>query len=240
MPSRATLLSAIIVASTTWSGGASAQHQYQAKGQTIGCATARAAAALSGSDPRRSDPNWVMFVMNDGHCVVITPASRWAVITFGTEMLMRNVVPGDGRQFYIPAVDLRELFPEAPPPVSTRAVSTKGQETFTVGRVGHANRTLKVEKRPDGTMKFDLDEWSEAGNNFSVSGVAVHVGSGWQYRDAMDSPESSARCGVNIDPRPDGGYNVSTVDGARCKASAGHNMVLYGSDTFPASSRTRH
>ncbi len=135
----------MIAASITWSGGAFAQRQYQAKGQTIGCATARATAALSGSDFRRSDPNWVTFVMNDGQCVVITPASRWAAITFGSEMLMRNVVPGDGRQFYIPAVDLKELFPKAPAPASARATSTNGQETFTVGRVGHANRTLNVE-----------------------------------------------------------------------------------------------
>lgn len=49
-PSKATLLSAMIAASITWSGGAFAQRQYQAKGQTIGCATARATAALSGSD----------------------------------------------------------------------------------------------------------------------------------------------------------------------------------------------
>ncbi len=68
----------------------------------------------------------------------------------------------------------------------------------------------------------------------------MHVGPAWQYRSDMDSPDPMARCAVNIDPRSDGGYNVSTLDGARCEALAGHNMVLYGIEVFPASSRVKH
>jgi hypothetical protein len=57
-----------------------------------------------------ADPGWVNCVMTDGHCVRITSASQWSFIAqSGTVLLMRNVVPGTGAQFYIPAAALTVL-----------------------------------------------------------------------------------------------------------------------------------
>ncbi len=239
MRARSTRFGAVVAAAAalSWNVAASGQHLYQVKENTIGCASPRAAAALSGSDPRRSDPNWVRSVMNDGGCLVVTPASRWALVRFGQDFLVRNLVPGDGRELYISAYELSEIFPATPSPAAAKPVTPRGQETFTVGRVGHANRSLTLRKMADGRLDFSLDEWTDGGDNFAVSGVADRVGGAWQYREKMASPDPDARCAVNIVPRPDGGYDVSTLEGARCEAYAGHNATLYGTDTFPRSAR---
>ena len=235
--SRLAILAALALAGSSRS--VAAQTLFQVREPTIGCSTPRAAAALSGSDPRRNDPGWVDYVMRDGRCVQITPASRWALVAPGPEMLMRNVVPGDGQTFYIPGHDLLALSRQPAAPPRPPRTAGAGQQKFMVGRIGRANRSLTVQNNPDGSINFSLDEWSDAGNNFSVSGVAQRVGAEWQYRDAMDSSDAAGRCGVDIAARSDNGYDVSTVDGARCEGLAGHNMVLYGVDSFPGSSRTR-
>ena len=152
MRARSTRFGAVAAAAAalSWNVAASGQHLYRVKENMIGCASPRAAAALSSSDPRRSDPNWVRSVMNDGGCLVVTPASRWALVRFGQDFLVRNVVPGDGRELYISAYELSEIFPATPSPAAAKPVTLRGQETFTVGRVGHANRSLTLRKMADG------------------------------------------------------------------------------------------
>jgi hypothetical protein len=75
-----------------------------------------------------------------------------------------------------------------------------------------------------------------AGSNFGVGGIAPRSGIGWAYRDQMNSPDPDQRCGVDI-LGGKGTYRVSTVEGARCEAMAGHGAVLYGTDVFPLGTR---
>ena len=90
-----------------------AQTLYQARKPTVGCVNPRATAALTGNDPRRGEPAWVSFVMRDGRCVQITPASRWALVSPGPMMLLRNVVPGTGAKFYVAEAELAAVRPLA-------------------------------------------------------------------------------------------------------------------------------
>lgn len=99
---------------------------YQARAPTVGCASERAARALSAGDSRMADPGWVQFVMTDGHCVRITSASQWSLVAqSGTLLLMRNVVPGTGAQFYIPAAALTALGGPAAQPAPAPGSATR-------------------------------------------------------------------------------------------------------------------
>jgi hypothetical protein len=70
-----------------------------------------------------------------------------------------------------------------------------------------------------------------------VGGIAPRSGTGWAYRDQMNSPDPNQRCGIDIQLDAKGTYRVSTVEGARCEGYAGHGAVLYGTVVFPPRSR---
>jgi len=63
-----------------------------------------------------------------------------------------------------------------------------------------ANRfdMLLAQPRPDGSLAFALSSWTPGGSNFGVGGIAPRSGTGWAYRDQMNSPDPSQRCGVDI------------------------------------------
>lgn len=73
-----------VVASLVWSGavlGQPAPQLFRVTHDTFGCANPRATGALTNrADPRQSDPEWVAFVVSDGHCVNITPRSLWRLV----------------------------------------------------------------------------------------------------------------------------------------------------------------
>jgi len=96
---------------------------------------------------------------------------------------------------------------------------------------------LLAQPRPDGSLAFALSSWTPDGSNFGVGGIALRSGTGWAYRDLMNSPDPKQRCGIDIQLDGKGTYRVSTVEGARCEANAGHGAVLYGMDVFPPGSR---
>ena len=96
---------------------------------------------------------------------------------------------------------------------------------------------LLAQPRPDGSLAFALSSWTPDGSNFGVGGIAPRSGTGWAYRDQMNSPDPNQRCGIDIQLDGKGTYRVSTVEGARCEGYAGHGAVLYGTDVFPPGSR---
>ena len=102
---------------------------------------------------------------------------------------------------------------------------------------GNSYDMLLARPNRDGGLEFALTSWTAKGSNFSVSGTARPSGRGWRYEANMNSPDPNQRCAVVVDRMPDGGFQVVTVEGARCEANAGHGAVLYGTDTFPAASR---
>lgn len=65
------------------------------------CANARATAALGGSDPRRADPSWVAFVVNDGHCTHIEAEASVSVIEQTGALSQIEYPPGSGQRLFI-------------------------------------------------------------------------------------------------------------------------------------------
>ena len=102
---------------------------------------------------------------------------------------------------------------------------------------GNSYSMLLARPNRDGSLEFGLTSWAANGSNFSVNGTARPNGRGWRYEESMNSPDPNQRCAVVINRMPDGGFQVDTVEGARCEADAGHGAALYAADAFPAASR---
>ncbi|HTW29556.1 MAG TPA: hypothetical protein VME92_20695 [Acetobacteraceae bacterium] len=167
------IVAPVALACVTAGHGAFAQTLYRARGNTIGCVNPRATQALTSNDPRRYDPNWVAYVMSDGRCARITPASRWTLLArSGGTVLMRNVVPGTGAEFYVPRWAMAALAPnpphaavaaprpsELPPipeywdPAGTAAAAFTGIVTFKPDTITFENgQSLPLS--PDGTVPY--------------------------------------------------------------------------------------
>jgi hypothetical protein len=117
-------------------------------------------------------------------------------------------------------------------PVSAAPRSGK----FCVVRPDKTYDMLLVRPRSDGGLDFAVDYWTNEGSFFGVEGTAAKAVKGWEMQSDLNAADSTQRCAVVIRPAG-GGYNVSTVEGARCESLAGHNAVLYGTLTFPARTR---
>ncbi len=102
---------------------------------------------------------------------------------------------------------------------------------------GNSYDMLLARPNRNGSLEFGLTSWTAEGSNFSVNGTARSSGRGWRYEENMNSPDPNQRCAVVIDRTSDGGFQIATVEGARCEANAGHGAALYGTDSFPAASR---
>lgn len=91
--------------------------------------------------------------------------------------------------------------------------------------------------RPKGKdLVFALSWWTPYDTFFGVTGTAKPASSGWRFEENLNAADPRERCAVVITAE-DGGYRVSTVDGARCESLAGHNAVLYGTISFSPASR---
>lgn len=82
----------------------------------IACANARATAALGGSDPRRADPSWVAFVVNDGHCTRIEAGASVSVIGQAGNMSQVEYPRGSGQQLFVAST---AILPDTAPPTPT-------------------------------------------------------------------------------------------------------------------------
>jgi hypothetical protein len=149
---------------------ASAQPLYQARYPTYACASDRATIALTRNDPRMSDSGWVNYVMGNGQCVQVTPNSQWAMVhPSGSLVLLRNVVPGSGAEFYFSRTAMIAL--GGPPPPSQPAASGRvekwdpydhatiailGRVTFSPTRITfEGGKSLPLQA--EGTMPFATD-----------------------------------------------------------------------------------
>lgn len=126
-----------------------------------------------------------------------------------------------------------------PPPPDADASSPAGPPSgrYCVFGSGNSYEMLLARPNRDGSLAFGLTSWTANGSNFSVAGTARPSGQGWRYEENMTSADPDQRCAVVVDRTPDGGFQVATVEGARCEALAGHGAVLYGTDVFPPASR---
>lgn len=116
----------------------------------------------------------------------------------------------------------------------TKAIPTEGKYCL----FGPGNSYDMLVVRDGGvSLEFGLSSWLPNGSNFSVSGSAMPVETGWRYESGMKSRDKTERCAVTIERTPDGTYRVATVEGARCEAYAGHGAVLEGTNSFPPESR---
>jgi len=74
-------LIAISVSATNVAVGQPGPQLFRVRHNTYGCANPRATRVLTNrEDPRQADPDWVAFVVDDGHCVAITPRSQWRLV----------------------------------------------------------------------------------------------------------------------------------------------------------------
>ena len=90
----------------------------------IACANARATAALGGSDPRRADPSWVAFVVNDGHCIRIEAGAPVSVIGQTGSISQVEYPHGSGQRLFVASA---AVLPDAAPP--TPAPPAAGETT---------------------------------------------------------------------------------------------------------------
>ena len=221
---------------------ADAQALYQAREPTVACINPRATAALTSNDPRRGDPGWINYVMQDGRCVQITPASRWELVKPGPIMLMRNVVPGTGAEFYIASGALAALQPVRVPAPSTPYVSpprtaTTGDTNGSKYCTDRNSTMLLVRPDPNGDLQFGVSSWDSRGHFFGESGTALAEGSGsWVYRNAMNDPDPLARCEMRI-TRQGAGYSAWVTPEGPCQADQGFSPNPNARLVFPASSR---
>src|SRR6266478_6549061 len=88
--------------------------------------------------------------------------------------------------------------------------ATAGPESgkYCVFGKGNSYSMLLAQPRPDGSLAFALSSWTPEGSNFSVGGIAPRSGTGWAYRDQMNSPDPNQRCGVDIQLDGKGTYRV--------------------------------
>jgi hypothetical protein len=215
---------------------AAAQPSYEARQATFGCATERAALALTNtSDPRLSDQGFVDYVRQDGHCVQITPASRWAVLRrAGRLLLVQNVVPGTRAQFYVPAIDMGPV--GAP---STSRALRSAIASRTGGKYCTDNNSTMFLVRPSagGTLEFALRSWASNGHLFTAGGTAQPSGSGWVSRDNWTSADPGERCESVIGRLLGGGYSYHVSDQGTCSAENGWSPRPGLHLDFPASAR---
>ncbi len=91
---------------------------------TYGCANPRATLALTNPvEPRRTDPGWVAFVVNDGHCAPITPRSPWRLVSRQGDLAYMTYAGTTGLpgSFYLKSDELVEM-PVAAEPTSPSIV----------------------------------------------------------------------------------------------------------------------
>lgn len=93
----------------------------------IACANARATAALGGSDPRRADPSWVAFVVNDGHCTRIEAGASVSVIGQTGNLSQIEYPRGSSQQLFVASAAV--LPDAAPPPAPATAAAPAAGET---------------------------------------------------------------------------------------------------------------
>lgn len=102
----------LVVASIVWLAATErpllAQTEVHPLRQTVACATARATRALSNqTDPRRFDPDWVKYVINDGQCVTLLPSNYVDILDVEGDMTKVSVVSTtDTRGLYVKSGDL--------------------------------------------------------------------------------------------------------------------------------------
>ena len=107
---------AISVSVPVVANGQPAPQLYQVKHDTYGCANPRATRVLANrEDPRQTDPNWVAFVVDDGHCVAITPRSQWRLVFKDGDLAFltyagTTAAPGS---FYVRVDELSQPIPSA-------------------------------------------------------------------------------------------------------------------------------
>ncbi|MBP0496479.1 lysozyme inhibitor LprI family protein [Pararoseomonas indoligenes] len=102
---------------------------------------------------------------------------------------------------------------------------------------GNSYDMLLARQGTDGALNFALSSWAPNGSHFGVAGLARRVSSGWRYEEGMRSADPTQRCVVVIARAMDGAFRISTVEGARCEALAGHGATLEGTLVIPAASR---
>lgn len=111
-----TLTAMMLSAGIAICSGVRAQGADSHMGQAaIACANARATAALGGSDPRRADPSWVAFVVNDGHCTRIEAGASVSVIGQAGNMSQVEYPRGSGQQLFVAST---AILPDAAPPTA--------------------------------------------------------------------------------------------------------------------------
>ena len=122
---RWTLTAMVLGAGIAMCPGVRAQGADSHMGQAAtACANARATAALGGSDPRRADPSWVAFVVNDGHCTRIEAGASVSVIGQTGNISQVEYPRGSGQQLFVASA---AVLPDAAPP--TPAPPVAGETT---------------------------------------------------------------------------------------------------------------
>ena len=79
---------------------------------TYACQNPRATLALTNpAEPRRTDPGWVAYVVNDGHCAPVTPRSPWNLVSRDGELAYISYAGTTGLpgSFYFKNTDLVQL-----------------------------------------------------------------------------------------------------------------------------------
>jgi hypothetical protein len=90
---------------------------------------------------------------------------------------------------------------------------------------------------PSGNMTFAVGGTNGNAHIYSVTGLAKPHTGGWRYQKTSEDPDE--RCTIDI-ARAGGGFNVDTVEGARCVNAGGYAAwtAMIGLH-FPASSRVK-
>lgn len=136
------------------------------------CANPRATLALSNpSEPRRTDPRWVAFVLNDGRCTKLGPDAHLHVIG-QSETLAQIVDPvGSGQTLYIQSAILRA--DDLPAAVSP------SRQWEAVGRDSGPNATCDLSGQSDsGTLTMTAQADHPGAVRVFLSKSAWHFPSG--------------------------------------------------------------
>ncbi len=99
-----------------------------------------------------------------------------------------------------------------------------------------ANFAHRIDR--SGDMIFAVGGANSQGHIFSVKGLAKPHAGGWRYQVTSEDPDE--RCTIDIS-RANGGFDVDTVEGARCVNAGGFNAwsIMVGGLHFSASSRIK-
>ncbi len=103
---------------------------YHVQHNTYGCLKPQATLVLTNPlEPRRSDPGWVNYIVNDGTCAPITPNSPWRLVRHEGDLALMSYAGTTGRQgtFYLRESDLTTPVAIAlPPPAQSAAGLSAG------------------------------------------------------------------------------------------------------------------